>query len=68
MRAVAPQAALSLFLNAVDAAFNGILLAKQDYTFLLGAILPNAAILQVYTSLTADQGAAGLPLPFPRIP
>ncbi len=68
MREVAPHAALSLVFNALDAAFNGILLAKQDYAFLLGAILPNVLILQFYTTLIANKGIEYLLFPIPPPP
>lgn len=60
MRSVAPQAFISLLLNALDAAYNGILLSKQDYTFLLGAMSATLAVLYVYNSWTADAGEYGV--------
>lgn len=57
---VAPQAFLSLTVNALDAAFNGILLARRDFTFLLSAMAATMVVLYAYNSWLVDQGY-GLP-------
>jgi uncharacterized protein YsxB (DUF464 family) len=60
---VAPQAFLSLTVNALDAAFNGILLARRDFTFLLSAMAATMVVLYAYNSWLVDQGAPTSSLP-----
>lgn len=58
---IAPQAFISLTANALDAAFNGILLARREYTFLLGAMGMTLAVLFGYNTWLLNQGGRAHP-------
>eukprot|EP00191_Tetraselmis_sp_GSL018_P003096 CAMPEP_0177601332 /NCGR_PEP_ID=MMETSP0419_2-20121207/14190_1 /TAXON_ID=582737 /ORGANISM="Tetraselmis sp., Strain GSL018" /LENGTH=465 /DNA_ID=CAMNT_0019094565 /DNA_START=119 /DNA_END=1513 /DNA_ORIENTATION=+ len=60
IREIAPHALISILLNALDAAYNGILLARQEYSFLLSAMLLTLLCLYVYNGFIAEM-SLGLP-------
>mmetsp|Transcript_36744 Transcript_36744/g.103678 ORF Transcript_36744/g.103678 Transcript_36744/m.103678 type:complete len:356 (-) Transcript_36744:860-1927(-) len=60
MREVAPQAMLSLLLHSLETVLNGILLARQDLVFLLGAMCLTLVALYLYIIGILDDGT-GLP-------